>query len=369
MTHPQTGEVSTITLEDAITNSLRRLEEMVFADGTVISGDWLTSFKLVGTAGDDSIVGTNAGEQIDAGNGNDIVDGGLGNNTLDGGAGDDTLKIASAASSTKDYSNTFIGGLGNDRLEGAFGADTYVYNLGDGNDVIADKDAGYGKVDRLVFGEGITKEHIALQRNGNHLVVLVTHPQTGEVSIITLEDAITNSLRRLEEMVFADGTVISGDWFSSIAAYEEPQAVQQAMMSTTSVTTFEASSSSFKYDNGNAASSLRNELRNADVSDSLAIKAYELKHHRDVVMADTSFSLALGNELPKSDLARELDIHVSTGPAPSMANKQAKHKLLINDVDTQHANLIDALNAFDGDDDAALDGNMAIAPKLEQYFY
>lgn len=37
-----------------------------------------------------------------------------------------------------DISNTFEGGLGDDRIEGMGGADTYIYNIGDGNDVLFD---------------------------------------------------------------------------------------------------------------------------------------------------------------------------------------------------------------------------------------
>ncbi|RVU35463.1 hypothetical protein EOE67_13890 [Rheinheimera riviphila] len=217
VTHPQTGEVSTITIEDAMTNTLRRLEQMVFADGTVIEGDWLEKLALTGTTGDDNITGTNASETIYGMAGNDTIDGGFGNNILNGGEGDDTLKIASTATNSKDFRNTFIGGTGNDRMEGAHGADTYVYNLGDGNDVIVDK-SSYTTVDKLVFGAGITAANISLQRAGNHLVVMVAHPQTGEISTITIEDAATNTLRRIEQMVFADGTVINGDWHSQLSS-------------------------------------------------------------------------------------------------------------------------------------------------------
>src|SRR6185369_4607881 len=48
--------------------------------------------------------------------------------------------------------NTISAGAGNDRLEGSGGADTYVYNIGDGNDVIADNEWDSWSVDTLLFG-------------------------------------------------------------------------------------------------------------------------------------------------------------------------------------------------------------------------
>ncbi|GAB2931946.1 hypothetical protein [Rheinheimera gaetbuli] len=41
----------------------------------------------------------------------------------------------------------------------------------------------------------------------------------------------------------------------------------------------------------------------------------------------------------------------------------------LTDVSVHHAGLVDALNAFDAEDDAALDGNLPLAPTLEQYYY
>ena len=53
---------------------------------------------------------------------NDYIDGGAGKDTILGGDGDDTL----------------IGGKGNDSLKGGDGADIFLYNNGDGNDIITD---------------------------------------------------------------------------------------------------------------------------------------------------------------------------------------------------------------------------------------
>ncbi|PKG36919.1 hypothetical protein CXF74_21645, partial [Psychromonas sp. Urea-02u-13] len=142
-----------------------------------------------GGLGDDTLHGQSGNDQLQGGEGNDTltVDG-SGSNTLDGGAGDDTLKVnrQTSARSTNGYyqrdhtsvaSNTFEGGLGDDRLEGTVGADTYVFGLGDGHDTINDSDnkvyysGSYNKTDRIVLGEGITKDALTIRRDGNHLIL------------------------------------------------------------------------------------------------------------------------------------------------------------------------------------------------------
>lgn len=58
--------------------------------------------------------------------------------------------------------DTIVGGAGNDRLEGSEGADTYIYNVGDGDDVILD----YRGVrnNTLQFGAGITPDDLVFSR-------------------------------------------------------------------------------------------------------------------------------------------------------------------------------------------------------------
>ena len=50
-------------------------------------------------------------------------------------------------------------------------------------------------------------------------------------------------------------------------------------------------------------------------------------------------------------------------------NPEAAHAIQTDSqVDSQFASLIDALNSFDSDD-AEIGGNLAIPPKLEEYYY
>ncbi|MCF6323458.1 MAG: hypothetical protein L3J89_03895 [Gammaproteobacteria bacterium] len=87
---------------------------------------------LLGGTGDDILSGDGNDDNLYGGNGNDVLNGGGGTDRLYGGAGDDIL----------------IGGAGDnvaDVLEGGTGMDTYIFNSGDGSDLIRDTD-GLGQI-------------------------------------------------------------------------------------------------------------------------------------------------------------------------------------------------------------------------------
>ena len=117
-----------------------------------------------------------------------MIDGGAGNDTIDGGYGNDTL----------------FGGSGNDVLAGADGADTYIFNLGDGQDIINNYDPANWMNDRLVFGEGINPEDMEIKRQGYNLVI---SNKTNEDQII-IQNALSNGYgyNYLQTIEFADGT-------------------------------------------------------------------------------------------------------------------------------------------------------------------
>ena len=83
----------------------------------------------------------------------------------------------------QDGDDVLVGGAGDDYLEGGYGSDTYVYNKGDGHDVInqytTSVDVG---TDRLKFGEGIGTEDLELVRRGND-VTFSLKDGTGSVSV------------------------------------------------------------------------------------------------------------------------------------------------------------------------------------------
>jgi Ca2+-binding RTX toxin-like protein len=158
-----------------------QLPEYTLANYTLLASGAPTN-TLTGTAGADTLTGTS---------GNDLISGAGGADTISGGAGDDTYivadpnaKVVEAAGggidtiksyvtyqlpnyvenltlagpdainatgnwqsniiTGNDAANVITGGLGNDILTGGGGADTFVFNAGDGSDIITDFSPGSG---------------------------------------------------------------------------------------------------------------------------------------------------------------------------------------------------------------------------------
>lgn len=153
-----------------------------FADGTALSASQLLAkgFDITGTADDDSIAGTSA---------TDRINGLAGNDTLSGMAGDDTL----------------IGGAGNDALSGGTGSDAYIFNRGDGQDVISDN-GDLTSRDTLQFAADILQSDVTLecQTNGDLLVKI-----NGSLDQITVAGQYTSQTNGIERIVFGDGVDLS----------------------------------------------------------------------------------------------------------------------------------------------------------------
>ena len=155
------------------------IEKILFADGT----EW-TEAEIAAryvdaqqTGGNDTVWGSNLA---------DVAEGGAGNDTIRTFLGADTL----------------IGGLGNDRLEGAEDADTYVYNAGDGDDVIYDY---LGSRDnRLQFGSGIDPQHVVFSRGSGVDDIRISFT-SGPGSIVVLSQWWHNA--GIESVSFVGGTV------------------------------------------------------------------------------------------------------------------------------------------------------------------
>ena len=80
------------------------------------------AIKLTGNALDNSILGGSGKDTLYGADGNDSLVGNAGNDKIYGQNGNDTL----------------WGGIGNDTLKGGAGADVFIYNSGEGKDVISD---------------------------------------------------------------------------------------------------------------------------------------------------------------------------------------------------------------------------------------
>ena len=85
--------------------------------------------SILGGSGKDSLYGKDGDDYLDGGSGNDILSGANGDDYLFGGAGNDSLSGGNG-------DDTLWGGKGNDTLTGGAGVDTFIYNSGEGKDVI-----------------------------------------------------------------------------------------------------------------------------------------------------------------------------------------------------------------------------------------
>lgn len=90
--------------------------------------------------------------------GNDIIFGGAGDDSLGGLQDDDII----------------IGGTGNDYVSGGEGNDIFVFNLGDGQDVLSSESPdGAETTDVIYMGAGITESDLSYARDGQDLVITV----------------------------------------------------------------------------------------------------------------------------------------------------------------------------------------------------
>ncbi|HHQ4479377.1 TPA: calcium-binding protein, partial [Aeromonas veronii] len=148
---------------------------------------------LRGGEGNDTLTGGNGVDLLEGGDGDDLLVGGeptyqglfkdyvnggwtaerhhfqgVEGDTLRGGAGNDQLQAGNWWSAGR----TYEGGTGNDTLTGGYAGDTYLFNLGDGADVIIDKAGGSGEgfTDELRFGADIAQSDIEVVHVGNDLV-------------------------------------------------------------------------------------------------------------------------------------------------------------------------------------------------------
>ena len=218
-----------------------------FADGalpainSVIASDGGSGNYLDGGVGDDRLYGGSGSDWLKGGDNVDLIYGGAGGDIIDGGTGNDQGSALNAPA-----------------LFGGGGSDQYVYNRGDGSDVIFDSAnpaaaagdndtlsisgdsiakrladiqggasrnwAGGGDFtidgsvtggeDAIVFGTGITMADILLERGGdqtnganNDLKIKVLDPVTGKWNLtdqILVRDWF-ESTRRVEWLRFANG--------------------------------------------------------------------------------------------------------------------------------------------------------------------
>lgn len=120
-----------------------------------------------GRAGDDELDGGAGDDILDGGDDNDVLTGGDGNDILRGGAGKDRLYGDNGAKAPG--MDILEGGGGDDALHGGGGSDMYVFNLGDGKDIIQD-DGSNGSNNIVVFKFSASQIR-SVTRSGADLVI------------------------------------------------------------------------------------------------------------------------------------------------------------------------------------------------------
>ena len=129
--------------------------------GDRIRGD-MNDNVLTGGIGDDIIIGLKGDDAIHAGAGDDQLKGGNGADALNGEAGDDLLRGQSG-------NDTLNGGIGDDELIGGGGDDTFVFDLGDGQDLVR----GFGGGDTIdLTATGLSAADVTITHNGGRSYTL-----------------------------------------------------------------------------------------------------------------------------------------------------------------------------------------------------
>jgi Ca2+-binding RTX toxin-like protein len=144
---------------------------------------------------------------VQFGNGIDTnIEGAGDRDSIVGGAGDEVISTWSAC-------DTLVGGKGNDTLQGGDNADTYVFNVGDGRDVVVEssrwEDTWFadGRQDKLVFMGGIDVKDILFTRSGLDLTIQYT--QLDSVRVKNWYVSYPCPHFQVEYMQFADGNMMA----------------------------------------------------------------------------------------------------------------------------------------------------------------
>ena len=220
-----------------------------------------SNIEGIGNNGNNNLIGNSGNNVLRGLGGNDTLYGGKGNNTLYGGLGDDTYIIDNTTTlvvdgvnqgndtilSYIDYTlgnnienimlqgsddinatgnkenntikgnsgnNILQGKTGNDTIHGGDGNDTYIFNRGDGEDIIWETGSTYTYTDTVTFGSNIDVEDVIFTKNETDLIVKI---KDSEDKII-IKNSNLNPDNRIEKFVFADGTVINGNEFYQLNA-------------------------------------------------------------------------------------------------------------------------------------------------------
>ena len=211
-----------IIIRDWYLYEFKRLLNIQLADGTLLTQDDFMS--LIGTAGNDQMRGDTllvSNDVINGGAGNDRLFAGTGTDKLIGGSGNDILYGYVAPNGftegihLQQTDHVFEGGTGDDYIYGTGGANTYIYNLGDGADVIDPTGVGGSSysaiitsaIDKIVFGPGILPSDVTFSRVSGYYDKDLKINFTNSGDSISIRYWYSQISQRLQSIEFADGTI------------------------------------------------------------------------------------------------------------------------------------------------------------------
>lgn len=155
-----------------------------FADGSMLNYRELvrSTFVVQGDEFDNALTGTNLGTRLYGFEGFDTLVGGAANDVLTGGTGDDDLT-------------------------GGAGQDAYVFNLGDGHDVIHDTAEGLTS-NIITFGDGISRDDVRFSVSGSTLTINYGN-QGDAITVLNYDPTGVNGTRVVDGFEFTDGTTLT----------------------------------------------------------------------------------------------------------------------------------------------------------------
>lgn len=184
--------------------------EIHFADGSSMSYEDILAqgFDIDGTAFDDTgetaaLIGTSVTDRIRGFAGSDELEGHDGDDVLIGDGGSDRLDAGNG-------NDALDGGAGSDFLAGGMGSDDYWFIRGDGLDTLTEGSLFVPGLidpthtDRIVFGEGISREDVSLLRSADGNLTV----RYGIGDEVLIEGQYSANGADIERIVFSDSRTI-----------------------------------------------------------------------------------------------------------------------------------------------------------------
>ena len=147
--------------------------------------------RLIGGEGNDKLIGMDGNDQLIGGNDNDLLWGRLGSDDLQGNKGSDVLFGGAGEDQLRRGTgkDLVVGGRDDDLLSGGAGADRFVFEAGDGQDVITDFLRGGDVLDLSDFGFDDLADVLGLASdNGERTIIELSETDRIVLRNTVLED-------------------------------------------------------------------------------------------------------------------------------------------------------------------------------------